>query len=133
MGGCSQHKHMPSWLAHFLPRSTSPRWATQAQDTTAGPLYSPPLPRHIHAICMLTALWSTRRLNACYHGQSRTSGRNAPEISWAQCTARYSDWWRGQQRQKCSMGIKRNLWKCTGNEMIGKNIELMQLKVTFYC
>lgn len=56
MGGCSQHKHMPSWLTHFLPHSTSLRWATQAQDTTAGPLYSLPLHAYVHAICMLTAL-----------------------------------------------------------------------------
>ncbi|TNN58268.1 hypothetical protein EYF80_031508 [Liparis tanakae] len=36
MADCSQHKHMPSWLTHFLLRSTSPVcWATQAQDTTA--------------------------------------------------------------------------------------------------
>lgn len=47
---------MPSWLAHFLPHSTSLRRATQAQDTTASPLYSLPLHAYIHAICMLTAL-----------------------------------------------------------------------------
>lgn len=35
MGGCSQHKHMPSWLTHFLLHSASQHWATQAQDTTA--------------------------------------------------------------------------------------------------
>lgn len=35
MGDCSQHKHMPSWLTHFLLHSTSQHWATQAQDTTA--------------------------------------------------------------------------------------------------
>lgn len=66
MGGCSQHKHMPSWLAHFLPHSTSLRRATQAQDTTAGPLCSLSLHEHIHAICMLRAPWWTRSLNACY-------------------------------------------------------------------
>lgn len=77
MGGCSQHKHMPSWLAHFLPHSTSLHWATQTQDTTAGPLYS-------LCLCMRTStlyacsllLWSTRSLNACYHGKSRTSVGN---------------------------------------------------------
>lgn len=35
MGDCSQHKHMPSWLTHFLLHSISQRWATQAQNTTA--------------------------------------------------------------------------------------------------
>lgn len=87
MGGCSQHKHMPSWLAHFLPHSTSLRRATQAQDTTAGPLCSLSLHEHIHAICMLRAPWWTRSLNACY--QCTNIWEKRCSDIWDQRTERY--------------------------------------------
>ena len=54
MGDCSQHKHMPSWLTHFLLHSTSQRWATQAQDTTAS--------------CVCVCVCMCVYLHACMYG-----------------------------------------------------------------
>lgn len=57
VGDCSQHKHMPSWLTHFLLHSTSQCWATQSQDTTARCVcIYVCICMHAHTVCMLTAL-----------------------------------------------------------------------------
>lgn len=57
VGDCSQHKHMPSWLTHFLLHSTSQHWATQSQDTTVRCvcIYVYICMREC-TVCMLTAL-----------------------------------------------------------------------------
>lgn len=58
MGDCSQHKHMPSWLTHFLLLSTSQHWATQAQDTTASCACVSGVCVHLHTcMCGMCARW----------------------------------------------------------------------------
>lgn len=67
MGDCSQHKHMPSWLTHFLLHSTSQHWATQAQKTTARCVRACVACLHawMHACSLL--LWFTQTHNVCAH------------------------------------------------------------------
>lgn len=66
MGDCSQHKHMPSWLTHFLLHSTSQRWATQAQNTTARCVCACVLLCICMHVCSLL-LWLTWTHTVCAH------------------------------------------------------------------